>query len=290
MPPIEGHPSLEILKELTDRLIKRDADILKKVRQLSVLVEIQKILLQNNDPEIFHKIIDMLSGISRASRIYLYKNTGVGDNAGMSLSYEWQAPDILPFKIAEEYCTYKNLPVFNLYMNSNQPFHFRVRDLPTTEHQVFTDNGVKVTLRVPIYVKSTPWGFFGLDNCEDDILWNEEDLNIIFNVVSSIELYLKNKHTEEDLQNSTSLFSEVWENSSDPILLLTEEEQIVKVNKSFYNVFPVTYEKVIGKYLGDFHALVQSFANNKEFTEVKGISTINDKKFILVILKTIEKG
>jgi len=154
MPDIKEHPSLEILMELTDRLSERDSSYAKKNYQLSVLIEIQKLLLQNNDKKLFEKIISMLSAIVTASRIYIYKNV---DQEHATLLHEFHDSEFLSYTTLKDPLEYEHFPVFNLYLQSHQIFHFLVSDIPIPEKTSFEKLSIKVTLRVPLYVKNKLW-------------------------------------------------------------------------------------------------------------------------------------
>jgi transcriptional regulator with GAF, ATPase, and Fis domain len=198
MPAIEKHDSLDILRELTNRLGRRDYELLKKTHQLSVLVEIQKLLLQNNDNDLFQKIINMLSAIITADRIYIYRNAP----SSVELLCEYHSSNTLSYTSLKSFKNYGELPVFNLYMQSRQPFHFKASDIPQPERKYFEVLNIYTLLRIPLYVDNEFWGFIGVDNCTTEELWEPEDVNVIMNVSVSSELYLKTKKIEEKLQKS----------------------------------------------------------------------------------------
>ncbi len=293
MPEIGKHESLEILRELTDRLTKRDAEMLKKTHQLAVLVEIQKLLLQNNDDKLLEKIIHMLGGIINGSRVYLFKNKVNENNLlTMSLFYENHASDVLPYSSLKDDALYKNLPVFSLYMQSRQLFHFRVSDIPMPERQFFENYGIKAILRIPLYSKNDFWGFIGFDNCKQSVLWEEEDIILLSNVAVSLELYIKNKQTEEDLKYSSLLLSKIWDNSSDIILLLNDNNKILQVNHAFTSTGVLDKNQIVEHNLNDLYDKVEdnivTFKTGKKaFIETTTALSIGDKKFVLVILKNI---
>jgi two-component system sensor histidine kinase/response regulator len=209
MPLINKHPSLEILEELTNRLTNRDSELLRRNKQLLTLVEILKILLKNNDINLFEKVIIMLSDILKESRIYLYKNVSEDGKIKMSLVKEIVYSDsVSSYNNYPEMLVYDNFPVFSLYVKDKQLYHVRVAELPNPERILFDKVNTKVVLRIPIFVKNIFWGFIGIDNCEESILWDAENVAILSNIAIAMELYLKNKKTEEDFKNLQRISSD----------------------------------------------------------------------------------
>jgi len=201
MADIKDHNSLDILKEATERLNQRDYSLLRRNYQLSTLVEILKLLLQNNDRELFQKIVIMVSSMVETSNVYLFKNEYSNSGIKMVLVHEIKKESTHSYTHISTSFDYEDYPVFSLYMNSHQPFHIKVTDIPLPERELFEKMQIKATLRLPLHVKNLLWGFIGFDNCYESTLWKQDDINVLHNVAVSLELYLKQKETEKELKN-----------------------------------------------------------------------------------------
>jgi len=205
----EEHKPIElriICRDITQRK-RTEEKLAKRERYLSGLVEVQRRLLNSQDPANFYaNVLEPLGQASGASRVYVFEN--YWDAAGrlfMSQRAEWRAEGIPSENNSP---TLQNLPYEDFFPRWAKVLAQReivtglVAEFPETERLILEPQGILSILILPLNVNGKFFGFIGFDNCTEIRMWEASEVNLLSAAAAAISLALEHKRVEQALRKS----------------------------------------------------------------------------------------
>ena len=228
------------------------ADNRLKIENLTnVLLEAAQLIVSaKNKDDILYLVLEKVANALGCQRAYIYKKINkVTDKEGfkMVLKTQWK-------EASTDFDTLVDIPkeiegadFFNsLYQifNNNEISMSKAADLPEPERTILVNQGTAINVAVPIFIRQTLWGFYGLDvsfkseksfqNTSLDML--KTFAGILGNTIHNDEIrkkYKKNKREVERIQDLAGF-------SKFTINLKTNK---VKIGKYFEKILGISESK-----------------------------------------------
>ncbi len=186
------------------------------------------------------------------SRVYIFKiDTDESGRAATSQKYEWA--DI---GISQEInnTTLQKLSLeetgFSRWVEAfkrGESISGNVRDFPESEKPLLKSQRIISLATCPIFVKGTPWGFVGLDECIREREFSPFDLEALEAFAATIGSALEWKESNKKLEEERKLETLIFDNLSELIMLQDHEHRILYANKPALKNIGVNLPYLIGK-------------------------------------------
>ena len=159
-------------------------EIYRRGNLLSTINQVAELLLRSNLEDFdktLHQSLGMMAKTVDANRAYLWKNIKEKSKFYCTLYYEWTQEGFSSlWENSLQKLSYKeDLPNFLATLRENKAINSLTRDLPVKERKWFTRCGTLSTLFIPIFVEMEFWGYLGFDNCEEEVVFTENEVSIL---------------------------------------------------------------------------------------------------------------
>ena len=235
-----------------------------------------------------NEALSKVGSVTKVSRVYIFKKEEYQGEEVVSQIYEWVAPDIQPQLGNDELV---NVPVdssvfgrWKQLLNKRMNVISIVRLIENDEErEILGGQNIKSVLAIPIFVRDVWWGFVGLDDCREERVWSESEINALgmlaFNLggaiyrrnvedeLNSLNINLEQRvkdrtlslqqeiseriYAEELLRESEEKYRLIYENANDGIILV-KQGKIFLVNPRVSDIFKYMPRDIIGKRFSDF--------------------------------------
>lgn len=186
-------------------LLEKEEVIKRKLRFERSLGDITSILL-SNDANAVDLALQQMIDISRASRVYIFKNFRcVADKLCMRQIYEVCKAGINPeidnpelqhiSYLDDGYARWMDILSKNGIVTGN------ISDFPESERRVLESQDIKTIVIIPLVVNHNWYGFIGLDFTEQEVVISESDMRLIKTAASLFGAYFSNKSYVELITN-----------------------------------------------------------------------------------------
>ncbi len=170
-------------------------------------------ILLRTAPEGFEATMQVCMGMMvkavGADRMRVIKNSVEDGQIYRSLLHEW-CENVPPMKgtvFTTKVSYTQTTPAMLETMLRREPVHSSVRNMPVSDQEWFSSQGVKAILMFPVFAGDEFWGMVGFDNCHDEELYAETDASImqsggmiIANALLRIESILQLRDTSVRLE------------------------------------------------------------------------------------------
>ncbi len=173
------------------------------------------------------KLVGKETGVSRTYIFNIHKNE-TEDVA--SQIYEWTAEGINE-EINNEKLTNVPLtdPVFELWfknMSNHKNVIGVVKDFDEITKSILNEQNILSILAIPIYVKDVWWGFIGFDDCLNERIWTQSEINALEMLATNLGGAIYRRDVENNMANlNASLEEHVLERTED-----LEKEIVERIN------------------------------------------------------------
>jgi PAS domain S-box-containing protein len=170
------------------------------------------------------EILGRLGTVTGVSRVYIFENRTSEEGVLLtSQRYEWVAGRVRP-EIGNP--ALQDLPLekegfarWVEIMRNGGHLYGLVREMPASERALLESQGILSIASVPIYLGDRWWGFIGFDDCTDERMWSDVEMEALSVVASTLSAAISRKHTEARLVQTSERLSVVLE--SLPIVTFT---------------------------------------------------------------------
>lgn len=193
---------------------------------LKAVHAVAKNLLSLNTARAFAEVVDdclhILGEALGQNRVYIWKDS-INDAGVLCCTqvYEWvRGVHSVQGDAVLEAIPYELLPSFKTTVEMGLCLNERVANMAAQERALLEPQGIQSLLIAPIIIKDRRWGFIGVDNCESDDLFTEQEENMLqMSGVMLASAVLKQSaevrlHTAEALMkamfDAAPLASNVW--------------------------------------------------------------------------------
>jgi len=214
---------------------------------------------QNFDDAV-NEVLDIISDATGHDRTYIceFRQSLSSDNFSANQRFEKIKGETLSLSTNQNdhnIALKQILPKWYSRLSKGETIKGNIRDFPSDERVIMEKQGIASLMATPIFVEEICWGFIGLDNCKETIIWDDNELSILQNTASALGLYLyRNRNrmeliaAKEQAEESEIYANALFDQSPLSIHFLNTNGLTEKVNKSFDSMFMIPREKIVGKY------------------------------------------
>lgn len=197
-----------IARDVTDRRLA-DQELKKKDALMGSMAEAtRELLVTPNFSEAMGRALALLGPAIEADRVFLYQihPREVTGEPVLSQRFEWTSDRESPQIDCPDY---QNIPMTHSLAQRWKPLlenggHVRqiVRDLPEEDRAIFSRNGVKSLMVLPVHCGRELWGCVGFSDCTNDRAWSPNERSILEAFSAAVGGALRRSRDEESLRRS----------------------------------------------------------------------------------------
>jgi PAS domain S-box-containing protein len=189
-------------------------------------------------------VLGNLGKITNADRVYIFdKISGTNERPVLNHNYEWckegiesQMSNDVVFDVDLKELTprwYEQLVLSKNHISSV------VRFMPSEEREILEPQGIKSILVTPIWYEKEFFGFIGFDDCSDDRLWVEEEIDLLTVFGSLIIASWKYEDTLFKLEKQLHLLQRLQAEKNQFLKMVSHQFKtplsVIKLNTSLLN-------------------------------------------------------
>ncbi len=189
------------------------------------------------------RAIGEFSAVDR-SYVFLFSDSGGGPSPGdrrrSDNTHEWCAPGIVP-----QIGRLQNIPSGEQLLSGRVVHLPRVTDLlELDERAIYTEQGIRSVLLVPMIDRGVAIGFLGFDTVREEKAWNEESITLLTIIGEIFANALTRGRTERALRASEDRFRTLFEQSPYGIGLYGPDGWLRQGNRAYYDLFGLSRKRL----------------------------------------------
>ena len=176
------------------------------IHLLKAISEANNYLLKElNIHDALQNCINALGSNIEINRCYIFKNEVKNDVLILNYEYEWCDANTTPFIGSPDLSghTYEAFPGLYKPLSKNEPLFGLVKE-STNDYfrEVMEMQDIKSYLFTPIFSNNVFWGWIGFDDCENETIWAQEEVEALHTVAHNIGLRLNQEKVRSDLEKT----------------------------------------------------------------------------------------
>ncbi|MCS6937436.1 MAG: PAS domain S-box protein [Candidatus Bipolaricaulota bacterium] len=228
-------------------ILHRREEILRAVTHAA-----ERLLAASTWEESIPDVLQDLGRAARVSRVYLFENHH-NDRGELLTSqrFEWVAsgitpqienPDLQNFHyVANGFGRWVEL------LSQRQIVQGRLRDLPASEQHVLAQQNIKSIVCVPIFVNNRWWGFIGFDECVEERVWSEAEIDALKTAANTIGIAIERKQAE-------ARYRSLFEQNLTGVFRSTLDGRLLDCNDAFARIMGcASRAEMLGQHALDFY-------------------------------------
>jgi PAS domain S-box-containing protein len=215
----------------TNYRIEAERKLEYKSELLSALTKITNSFISNKD--IFTNCKETLKIIGKAAlvdRAYFFSNDSV--NKTVSQKYEWVKSEIQPQidnELLQDY-SYDMFSEFITILQKNTPYKTLVKDVvDDNQRENLMSQNILSLLIIPIFVKNDLFGFIGFDDCTNERIWTDDEVNILQTLANNISSAIERYENENIISETEEKFRLIANNIPGTVYLSKFDELSTKI-------------------------------------------------------------
>lgn len=237
-------------KELEIKLRKRS-------EYLEQSAEVTSLLLRQEDWYAALSEVFRIAGQSvQVDRVYYFEahdHPETGERV-CSQRYEWTSDGATP-QINNPVLQNLSFTVFEDFfapLKEGKPYLAIVKELPEGKtKQQLEEQEIKSVLVLPIEVESSLFGFIGFDDCTQDRIWKDVEINFLRNITSHLSASIFRRKNQEVIESMLLQRSKILESIQDGFLALDKEWKVTYCNREAETLLMINRDEVLGKSIWD---------------------------------------
>ena len=196
-----------IIEDITEQIIAQEA-LRRRDRILeTVNFAAERFLRTPGWQEQIREVLAHLGGATEVSRTYIFRNHTAPDGGlYASLLYEWTAEGITPqignpqmqrFSLGET-----GLARWVEILSRGEALAGLVRNFPPAEQPLLAARDIRALVAVPIFCGEDWWGIIGFDECEQDRIWTDTEVDALKAAAGALGAAIQNEQAEAALRDS----------------------------------------------------------------------------------------
>lgn len=211
-------------RTIEDNLIYK-SELLTAVSKVSETILKSKVLFNN-----FNEILAALGKATKADRVYYFE--AYADTRTISQKFEWIKDQIEP-QIKNE--DLQNVP-YEIFLDvviplkSGKVYQKLVKDMFESDFkELMKSQEIKSALLFPVNVKNKLVGALGFDDCENERIWTEDEINILQSLVNNVSSAIERSLNENIIYDSEERFRLLADNIPGTIYLSKYDSKFTKI-------------------------------------------------------------
>ncbi len=221
-------------KNAESKLFENQAQLLFKSKILAAIAQITEKLLVSTDIEkTLNESFTAIGEATNVDRAYFFEND-IETNR-ISMKVEWVRDLITPQlnNPATQNLSFDDIYFYTEPLLQNKIYQNIISSLDnTTIIERWNKQDIKSVLLFPIFIKNTFYGFIGFDDCTNEQLWSDDQLNILQSLATNIANAIERINNEKIIKESENNFRQINETIEDVFLLFDV------VNREYIYVSP----------------------------------------------------
>jgi len=188
----------------------------------------EKFLNSKDKGAIFMETFPIIAEVTGADHMYYYENDPATNL--ISQKYKWGKDDLVLQITPLQYFTHEKLAEVVENVKQKKPFTSFTRKLGDTFFkQLLTTNEIRSILILPIFIKDEFTGFIGLDDCEKERTWSEDEIKILQTLAGNFAASIERINNEAAIQESEEKFRLLANNIPGTVYLSKYDERSTKI-------------------------------------------------------------
>jgi PAS domain S-box-containing protein len=215
----------------TTRRKNAENQIIYKNEILTAIANVtSNLLIHKNKDEIFDASIEQIGKVLKVDRLYYFEND-IKTNL-MSQRFEW----VSETDLAEiDNPIFQNIPHeefadFMQVILNKKPYINLTKNVPESNFKdILIDQNIVSILIIPLFDKETFIGFIGFDDCKNERIWTDEEINILLTLANNIASTIIRINNEKAIAESEEKFRLLANNIPASVFLVKYDKARTKV-------------------------------------------------------------
>jgi diguanylate cyclase (GGDEF)-like protein/PAS domain S-box-containing protein len=188
-------------------------------------------------------ILEMLGTGTDVSRVYVFENHPCPHDESLLLSsqrFEWAAPGITA-QISETKTQNMNwgeagLDHWAAKLRRGEILQGTTAQFPAREQGILLLQDIQAIALVPIHIEGQWWGLLGFDECRQERVWDEAEIEVLHLVADMMSAAISRERTDAALRASESEFRTLFEAMDDAVFIIDRAGHYCKAAATNPNV------------------------------------------------------
>jgi diguanylate cyclase (GGDEF)-like protein/PAS domain S-box-containing protein len=151
------------------------------------------------------EILARLGAATTASRVYVFENGwSDGGQLLMSVRHEWTAPSVasMDARWNQDWPYDDGFAHWATALSAGEPIQTRRSEARDTELQDMQEASILSHVAVPVFVSGAWWGYVGFDDCSEERVWTETDLDALAVVAATYGAAISRRRVAEAMRRA----------------------------------------------------------------------------------------
>jgi PAS domain S-box-containing protein len=217
---LESQMRIEAEKKLTYK-----SDIL-----IEIIKNTEKFLLSKNTDEIFAGILETIGNVTNVDKLSYFENNithGIYDQ-----KFRWTAAtkSLTPPNETLVNLPHDVIPTISAQLHENKIYYSIVKKIEDEQSRTFLQKlGTKSILLIPIFIKSSFYGFIAFDDSTNEREWSTDEVSALQTLTNNISYAIERNINEAMLQESEEKFKLLANNIPGTVHLSKYDEKWSKI-------------------------------------------------------------
>ncbi|AWM13393.1 hypothetical protein DI487_05645 [Flavobacterium sediminis] len=208
-----------------------ESQIIYKNKILTAIAEVtSKLLVKKEYNQILDSSVEVIAKTLNVNRLYYFEND-LNSNL-LSQKFEWvSSPELAEINNPDlQNVPHNTFPTLMRKLLKNENFEAIVQELePSNLKEILLAQQIKSILIIPLFYKSTFFGFLGFDDCYVERKWSSEEMNILRTLANNISATIARINNERIIKENEDKFKLLANNIPAGVYLVRFDENRSKI-------------------------------------------------------------
>ncbi len=168
--------------------------------------------LQDPDWEsIVPHLLRRLGEAAGVSRVYLFENHQAGERIRTTLRGQWLASESFRRMEPGAELGFDGFERWVTILGRGDVVAGRASEFPRSERGPLSDHGIRSILLAPLSVAGGWWGYMGFDDCEEDRVWTQVEIDALRAAVGTLGAAIERERSDRRLRETEARYRDLVE-------------------------------------------------------------------------------